>query len=109
MKNIFDIKGKVVVITGGTGFLGKRHASIIADGGGVPVILDLRKKLIDPFVDELNDRYGTGASGYRVDITREEEVAGVCRKVLKKYGRVDVLINNAANNPVVGTWNTLTD
>jgi len=109
MKNIFDIKGKVVVITGGTGFLGKRHASIIADGGGVPVILDLRKKLIDPFVDELNERYGTGASGYRVDITREEEVAGVCRKVLKKYGRVDVLINNAANNPVVGTSNTLTN
>ncbi len=109
MKNIFDIKGKVVVITGGTGFLGRRHAEIIADGGGVPVVLDLKKKPIDALVDDLNGRYGTGASGYRTDITREEEVAKTCRKVLRKYGRVDVLINNAANNPVVDTSNTLTN
>lgn len=109
MKNIFDIRGKIIVITGGTGFLGKRHAGAIADAGGVPVILDLKKKPIDALVDDINQRHGAGASGYRTDITKEKEVAGTCERVLKRYGRVDVLINNAANNPVVDRSNTLSN
>jgi len=109
MKNIFDMEGKIVVITGGTGFLGRRHAETIADAGGIPVILDVEEELIDTLVLELDGKYGTGAAGYRTDITQEKEVAGTCEKVLEEYGRVDVLINNAANNPVVDRSNRLTN
>lgn len=109
MKNIFDMEGKIVVITGGTGFLGRRHAETIADAGGIPVILDVEEGLIDALVLELDGKYGTGAAGYRTDITQEKEVAGTCEKVLEEYGRVDVLINNAANNPVVDRSNRLTN
>lgn len=109
MKNIFDISGKVVVITGGTGFLGKRHAETIASSGGVPVILDLHKESTDALADALNGKYAAGAAGFQTDITQEKEVAETCEEVLKRYGRVDVLINNAANNPVVDNSNKLTN
>lgn len=101
MKEMFDLTGKVVVITGGAGFLGVKHAETIASFGGTPVILDLHEESIIRCVDHLNTTYHTGALGYLVDITQENQVKAVCRTICTHYGAVDVLINNAANNPTV--------
>jgi NAD(P)-dependent dehydrogenase (short-subunit alcohol dehydrogenase family) len=101
MKNPFDLKGRVVVITGSAGFLGKQHAEAIAAFGGAPVLIDLAQAPVKELTQALNREYGTGAAGFRADIRNEKEVAEVCKEVISSFGKVDVLVNNAANNPQV--------
>jgi NAD(P)-dependent dehydrogenase (short-subunit alcohol dehydrogenase family) len=101
MENLFDLTGKVAVITGGAGFLGRKHAEAIARHGGIPVLLDLQGTGVDACADALRRVFPVDAWGCVADITQEDEVADTCAKVLEKFGRIDVLINNAANNPKV--------
>jgi len=96
---LFDLKGRVAVITGGAGLLGTRHAEAIASAGGIPVLVDLREEEAARRAADLSARYGVAASGLSADITRPERVEALLAEILKRYNRVDILINNAANNP----------
>ena len=98
---MFDLKGRIVVITGGAGFLGQQHAEAVAEFGAVPVILDLSGSQVKDVARRITQKYGVKSLGLVVDITSEKQVSQCCRNVLKKFGRIDVLINNAANNPKV--------
>jgi NAD(P)-dependent dehydrogenase (short-subunit alcohol dehydrogenase family) len=87
----------VAVITGGTGLLGQQHASAIASAGGIPVLADIRELP----ESEMHERFGPSASSLRCDITRQPAVRALLETILTRYGRIDILINNAANNPKV--------
>lgn len=108
VRHLFDLTGRVAVITGGSGLLGQKHAEIIATAGGTPVLADIRA--IEPALGahELADRFGASASQIQVDITDPDQVKCLLDKVLMRYGRVDILINNAANNPKVEAKSDLT-
>lgn len=107
MTDIFDLTGKIVVITGGTGLLGRKHAQAVAAFGGIPVLLDLYQEVIDSFCQELNEKYKIHSAGFVVDITSESSVARVCNQIIARFSRIDVLINNAANNPKVDASSTV--
>jgi NAD(P)-dependent dehydrogenase (short-subunit alcohol dehydrogenase family) len=96
---LFDLTGRVVVITGGGGLLGQRHGEAVAGAGGIPVLADLRTEHLKKEGAEFAARYGPEASVIGVDITDTRSVESLLQTVLARYGRVDVLINNAANNP----------
>jgi NAD(P)-dependent dehydrogenase (short-subunit alcohol dehydrogenase family) len=98
-KNLFDITGRVAIITGGTGLLGQQHAEAIAGSGGIPVLADICLNGVDPESRAWKERFGNLASTVQTDITRPESVKELLASVLTRYGRVDILINNAANNP----------
>ena len=98
-KDFFDLTGRVAVITGGTGLLGQQHAEAIACAGGIPVLADIRIGGVDPESPEWKERFGDQACALQTDITNPDSVKELLAKVLAKYGRVDILINNAANNP----------
>jgi NAD(P)-dependent dehydrogenase (short-subunit alcohol dehydrogenase family) len=98
---LFDLTGRVVVITGGAGLLGQRHAEAIAGAGGIPVLADTRTELFDLDPAGFAGRFGSDASLIRVDITDPRSVESLLATILSRYGRVDALINNAANNPKV--------
>jgi len=98
-KNYFDLTGRVAVITGGTGLLGQQHAEAIANAGGIPVLADIRVDGVDPQSAAWKERFGASASALKSDITQPESVKALLAQVLERYGRVDILINNAANNP----------
>jgi NAD(P)-dependent dehydrogenase (short-subunit alcohol dehydrogenase family) len=93
----FDLTGRVAVITGGTGMLGLQHAAAIAGAGGIPVLADVRQ-LGKP---ELLEKLGSQACSLQVDITSPSAVQSLLDDVLSRFNRVDILINNAANNPKV--------
>jgi NAD(P)-dependent dehydrogenase (short-subunit alcohol dehydrogenase family) len=97
----FSLNGRVVVITGAAGLLGRQHAEAVARAGGIPVLLDLYAEPVEQLAAEISTRFGVAASGWAVDITREEEIAANCAAVLALYDRIDGLVNNAANNPTV--------
>jgi len=97
----FRVDGRVAVITGGAGFLGVQHAGAILDGGGTPVLIDIDGQGAAQKARELSNLYGREVSGLTADITKKESVASACRQVLDTYGRVDILINNAARDPKI--------
>lgn len=98
---LFDLTKKVIVITGASGLLGRQHAEAIAMSGGFPVLLDLNQATLDIMAQELAQKHNVKCRGYVVDITNEESVKTNCANVLSFFGRIDGLVNNAANNPKV--------
>ena len=100
-KNLFSLKGKVVIITGVAGLVGRRHADAVASFGGSPVLLDLNKEALIDLATNLNEKYDIDTVSYVVDITNEQEIKHNCKDILKRYGKINALVNNAANNPKV--------
>jgi NAD(P)-dependent dehydrogenase (short-subunit alcohol dehydrogenase family) len=105
MKDLFSLEGKVIVITGATGLLGRQHAQAIAAYGGIPVLLDLDIGRLEQLSNEILAEYGISCSYFVSDITSEEQVKACCDAVLAKHGKIDGLVNNAANNPKVESAN----
>ena len=101
LENLFRLDNKIIIITGATGLLGRKHAEAIAHYGGIPILLDLSQQLVDNFASELNDKFQVNSVGYGIDITDEESIANNAELIIKKFGKIDGLINNAANNPKV--------
>jgi NAD(P)-dependent dehydrogenase (short-subunit alcohol dehydrogenase family) len=99
MDELFSLAGKVIVVTGAAGLLGRQHADVIARSGGIPVLLDIHEAPVKTMADELSTRYQMPVTGYAMDITSESAVESNCKMLLAHYGRIDGLINNAANNP----------
>ena len=98
-KDVFDLTGRVAVITGGAGLLGRKHAEAIAACGGHPVLVDLAVAEPEAKARQVSEAFGVNALGRVTDITRLEQVQELLDAVLSRYGRIDILINNAANNP----------
>jgi NAD(P)-dependent dehydrogenase (short-subunit alcohol dehydrogenase family) len=96
VKELFDLTGRVAIITGGAGKLGMQHAAAIAEANGHVVIADLSEEAVSRSARELTDAYGVEAFGVRVDVTDKSEVEAMVTAVTEKFGRIDILINNAA-------------
>lgn len=114
VKAAFDLTGKVAVITGGAGLLGVKHAEAVAELGGIVVQVDIDAARVSAAAGEIANTYGATAVGLTCDITSDEAVQQLKAEVMKRFGRVDILINNAANNPKVedgvkggGHWSRL--
>ncbi|MBE2268015.1 MAG: SDR family oxidoreductase [Anaerolinea sp.] len=101
VRDSFDLSGRVAVITGGAGLLGVKHGEAIAELGGIPVLVDINAKRACAAAESLAAAYGTPALGIGADITGLASVESILQQVLDRFGRVDILINNAANNPKV--------
>ena len=98
----FMIHDRVVIITGGAGLLGKKHAEAILDGMGIPVLLDVSQESLQEAVLELQKEYPRRKIvSFQADITDRNRIEDVKEELMKTYGHIDVLINNAANNPKV--------
>ncbi len=101
LNKLFSLEGKVIVITGAAGLLGKKHAEAVAAYGGVPILLDLSQEAVDKVAEQLSQQYGVDAVGFSVDITNELQIESNANQLIKRYGKIDGLVNNAANNPKV--------
>jgi NAD(P)-dependent dehydrogenase (short-subunit alcohol dehydrogenase family) len=98
---LFDLSGRVAIITGGAGLLGYHHGAILAAAGAHVVLLDLAAANPSLRADQLQLAHGPECLGLAIDITHEASILEARDAVLAKFGRVDILINNAANNPKV--------
>ncbi len=97
----FSLQDRVIVISGGAGLLGRKHAEAVAEAGGIPVLLDIHQKPLEAVVENIKEQYGTSALGLICNITDKKNVQICLETILKAYGRVDGLVNNAANDPKV--------
>lgn len=101
LKNIFSLKDRVIVVTGASGLLGRKHVEAIASQGGVPVIVDINETGLKELSDHIFLEYSTECMKEVVDVTNENELLLSSERIVKKYGRIDGLVNNAARNPLV--------
>lgn len=98
----FRLDGKVAVITGGAGFLGVKHAEAILGAGGSVALLDISGDALDIAVSALTETFEScRIEGFVCDITQKGTVETVSAEIVDIFGRVDILINNASNNPKV--------
>lgn len=97
MNELFSVKDKVVVVTGGTGVLGGCIGEYLALQGAKVVLMGRRKEEGDRIVDEITAKGGE-AIFLVTDVMDEAKVSENCRDILAKYGKVDALLNAAGGN-----------
>jgi NAD(P)-dependent dehydrogenase (short-subunit alcohol dehydrogenase family) len=99
---LFDLTDEVIIVTGGAGFLGSVHAEAILEANGIPVLLDINQNELESVQTRLKGIHPTSTLvGLKVDITNANEVTHAQDYLLNRFGKIDVLINNAATNPVL--------
>ncbi len=98
-KNVFDLTGIVVLITGGAGFLGKNFARSVAEAGGKAVLADVNEEITKKAAEELSSETGAEVVGYQMDVTSKDSINKIFDEVVGKYGHVDVVVNNAGIDP----------
>jgi NAD(P)-dependent dehydrogenase (short-subunit alcohol dehydrogenase family) len=100
-RELFELHGRVAIVTGGAGLLGYHHGAILAAAGAHVVLLDL--PIADPAgrAAQLAAAHGIECLGCAADITNEAGLEFIRDQILQRLGRIDILINNAANNPKV--------
>ena len=97
MNNLFDIKGNVTVITGGTGVLGRAIAKYLALNGAKVVILGRKEDVGNQIAADIRAEGGE-CEFMKTDVLNVEVVRKNCEDILAKYGRVDTLLNAAGGN-----------
>ncbi|MGH8593592.1 MAG: SDR family NAD(P)-dependent oxidoreductase, partial [Gammaproteobacteria bacterium] len=88
---LFSLRGKTAIVTGGVGFLGRHHCKALADAGATVVVSDLD---LGP-CQELAKSLGNEAFGWAADVTDIQAIRDLLAQVMAHTGRVDVLVNNA--------------
>jgi len=97
----FDLTEKIVVITGGAGLLGEKHAEAIAEFGGIPILLDIDEKAGTLMASRISNEYQADCEFMLCDIIDEPQISRVRDSLLSKFGHIDILINNAAIDPKI--------
>ncbi len=95
-RDVFDLSGRVAIITGGAGMLGRQHAAAVAGRGGHAVLVDLDAAGATGAATAITEAAGVTALGLAADITRKADVDRMVADTLRAFGRIDILINNAA-------------
>lgn len=97
VKEMFSLDGKVAIVTGALGLIGKNHCIALAEAGANVLVCDLNEVNCKEFADTLPVK----SFGKSVDITDKSSVDELRDFVLDQFGKIDILVNNAAINDMV--------
>ncbi|HEY7189763.1 MAG TPA: SDR family oxidoreductase [Vicinamibacterales bacterium] len=94
LHHLFDLTGRVAIVTGGSRGLGLEMAEGLAEAGASLMICARREQWLTPAVSALRER-GFTVDGAICDIARPEQVQAVVDQTMARHGRIDILVNNA--------------
>lgn len=94
MKELFDLTGKIAVVTGASSGLGKDAAIAYAKAGADVALLARRKDKLEAVKQDI-EALGRNAIAISCDVSKEESVKGAIAEVLEQFGTIDILLNNA--------------
>lgn len=96
-RNLFDLGGRVAIVTGGLGILGRHFCRALAEYGAHVVVADLDGEGVERFAKDLTRSTDIACAGWACDVTSEDSVETLIDNTLARFGRIDVLHNNAAS------------
>jgi len=97
MENLFDLSGKVAIVTGTSRGLGQYFGRALAGAGADLVITSRDVSRLTPFKEEI-ERLGRRALPVKLDVLNETDIANMVHAAIDEYGKIDILINNAGLN-----------
>lgn len=92
----FNLKNRVIVITGAAGLIGRQYVKSLSDCGAISIVADCDRTAAEKVVEE----YGMGlAAAFKMEVSDRSSVVSTIKQVMKEFGRIDGLVNNAALDP----------
>jgi len=98
MRELFSLVGRVAIVTGGNGGIGKGIVRGLASRGCDIIIAARNRSKTDDAAREIREAFGVQVLGLQVDVTREDEIRAMIRQAVESLGRIDILVNNAGMN-----------
>ena len=96
---IFSLKNKNIIVTGGAGLLGQKHVEAILMAKGNPIVFDNSQNSLDRLNKSIYKVFKYNLDMYEVDITNENKIRNLANKFSKNKIVINGIINNAAVNP----------
>lgn len=97
MQNLFDLTGKVAIVTGASSGLGVQYAQALAgQGADVAIVARRYDRLLE--VQKEIEALGSKCFSVKCDVCKESEIEAAVNSVLKEFGKIDILVNNAGTN-----------
>ena len=96
VKDLFDLKGQVAIVTGGRGLYGASITAGLCEAGATVVIASRNGAKCEEFADELRQQ-GYSAVGMSLDLSDDSSIRQLAKDVWEKFGRIDILVNNAVD------------
>src|SRR5205085_2041029 len=110
MPELFDLKGKVAIITGSSRGIGRAIAERMAEHGAKVVVSSRKLQACEDVTKTINDRHGANtAISIACNISGKEELKNLVDKTTQHFGKVDILVCNAASNPYYGPLAGISD
>ena len=100
MKQYFNLQGQVALVTGASTGLGLQMAKALANQGANLVLLARRMNLLEANAEAISREYGVEVLPLQCDITVTEQVKAAVKAVMERFGKIDILINNAGTGAV---------
>ena len=96
--SLYDLTGRVAVVTGGSGALGSACCRGLAEAGASVVILARNKKRVEDAARTLQEAGATAAAGIPADVLKKDQLTAARDLIVERFGRVDILVNAAGGN-----------
>src|SRR5690625_776206 len=95
MKDLFDLKENVAVVTGASSGLGVQFAKALANQGADLAIIARREEKLREDKEKIEKEFGVKVRYYPQDLTKFDEIPGLVEKIKNDFGKIDILVNNA--------------
>ncbi|MDB5421020.1 MAG: short-chain dehydrogenase [Brevundimonas sp.] len=107
--SLFDLTGKVAIITGSSRGIGKAIAVEMASQGAKVVISSRKQEACDAVAAEINARFPGAAIAIAASISQKDELEALAARTREAFGQIDIVVCNAASNPYYGPINGISD
>ena len=98
MEQLFSLRGKVAIVTGGNSGIGKGIACGFASAGSDIVIAARNQAKTAEATREISEEFGVQVLGVQVDVRQEKQIESMVEQALNSFGRINILVNNAGMN-----------
>ena len=109
MTNLFDLTGKVAIVTGSSRGIGRAIAEALADHGARVVISSRKADACQDVADAINAKHPGHAIVIAANISSKESLQALVDETRRQWGRIDILVCNAASNPYYGPMSGISD
>ncbi|WMT72551.1 SDR family oxidoreductase [Bradyrhizobium sp. Ash2021] len=96
LRELMSLDGRVALVTGGAGHIGRAIGHALAELGASVAVVDLSQSGAEAAADELSRRWPVAAAGFACDLEQSEQVRDLPRLVRERFGRIDIIVNCAA-------------